>query len=120
MPDEHQPGVAVFHIPEFKRNLRHLSKKHRPLRTDLQPILDALVQGQRVGDKIPGVKYDVYKVRAKNSDARKGKSGGYRLIFQVAKVNEIVLITVYSKSEQGDVSAKTIKQIIEEFEAEVG
>ena len=94
MSDDPQPRVVVLHTPEFKRNLRHLSKKYRHLRTDLQPILDELEQGKRLGDKIPGVRFDVYKVRAKNSDAKKGKSGGYRLIFHVVNATEIVLITV--------------------------
>ena len=51
-------------------------------------------------------------MRAPNSDARKGKSGGYRIVYQVKPAEEIVLITVYSKSDQSDVPATEIRSII--------
>jgi mRNA-degrading endonuclease RelE of RelBE toxin-antitoxin system len=110
------PPVALSFTPEFKRNLRHLAKKYPHVRSDLQPILGALSEGRREGDKIPGVQYDVYKVRAKNTDAQKGKSGGYRLIYQVVSATEVTLVTIYSKTEQGDIAAKLIKQIIDQNE----
>jgi mRNA-degrading endonuclease RelE of RelBE toxin-antitoxin system len=116
MASDPQPSVAIYYTPEFKRNVRHLAKKYAHVRGDLEPLLQSLLRGQREGDKVPGVKYDVYKVRLKNSGARKGKSGGYRVIFQVRNAGEIVLITIYSKSEQGDISAKAIKRIIDEVE----
>jgi hypothetical protein len=42
----------------------------------VQPLLDELNQGQTPGDQIPGVPYEVFKVRVRNSDSGKGKSGG--------------------------------------------
>jgi mRNA-degrading endonuclease RelE of RelBE toxin-antitoxin system len=32
-------------------------------------------------DEVAGAKYQIFKVRLKNSDTRKGKSGGYRVIY---------------------------------------
>jgi hypothetical protein len=59
------------------------------------------------------VEFEVYKVRAANSNARKGKSGGYRIIYQLKPTEEaVVLITIYSKSEQADVAAAEIRRII--------
>ena len=52
--------LPVVFTPEFKRNLRHLSKKYRHIRSDIGPIIEQLSAG-----------------RAANSEARKGKSGGY-------------------------------------------
>lgn len=112
--------VHVTFTPEFKRNLRHLAKKYRRVKSDLQPILDQLEDGNRPGDQVPQVRYKVFKVRAKNSDASKGKSGGYRLIYQVASESEVVLITVYSKTEQADIAAEEIRQIILDFETAQG
>jgi mRNA-degrading endonuclease RelE of RelBE toxin-antitoxin system len=68
--------LQVAFTPEFKRNLRQLAKKYRRIKSDLQPILDQLASGSKLGDPIPGVRYEVFKVRVKNSDASKGKSGG--------------------------------------------
>jgi hypothetical protein len=65
---------------------------------------------------VPQVRYEVFKVRAKNSDARKGKSGGYRLIYYIKSGSEVVLVTVYSKTEQADIAPEDIRQIILELE----
>ncbi|GAB5536329.1 MAG: hypothetical protein Rubg2KO_25780 [Rubricoccaceae bacterium] len=56
----------------------------------------------------------VYKVRLANSDARRGKSGGYRMIYYARTAERVVLVTIYSKSDQGDISAAAIRQIIKE------
>ena len=102
---------------EFKRNLRQLSKKYRHIKSDLQPVLDQLANGNRPGDQVPGVRYEVFKVRAANSDASRGKSGGYRLIYFVKSALDVVLVTVYSKTEQADVAPEDIRQIILNLES---
>jgi mRNA-degrading endonuclease RelE of RelBE toxin-antitoxin system len=79
-------------------------------------MLDALACGTKAGDQIPNVQYEVFKVRAKNSDASKGKSGGYRVIYCVRSDSEVVLITLYSKTEQADIAPKEIRRIILECE----
>ena len=103
---------VVTYTPECKRNLRHLAKKYRRIQDDVQPIIDQLAGGEKPGDQISGVQQEVFKVRVRNSDAKKGKSGGYRLIYLVRSNAEIVLITIYSKSEQGDIPAAEIRKII--------
>jgi len=117
MPSDPASPLQVAFTPEFKRNLRQLAKKYRHIKSDLQPILDQLISGSKPGDPIPRVRYKVFKVRAKNSDASKGKSGGYRLIYYVKNATEVILVTVYSKTEQADVSPKDIRQIILNSEA---
>jgi mRNA-degrading endonuclease RelE of RelBE toxin-antitoxin system len=104
--------LQVTFTPEFKRNLRQLAKKYRHIKTDLQPILDELAKGSKPGDQVPRVGYEVFKVRARNSNASKGKSGGYRLIYYAKSETEIILVTVYSKTEQADIAPEDIRQII--------
>lgn len=106
----------IVYTPEFKRNLRQLAKKYRHIKSDVQPILQDLTQGRTPGDQIPGIRYEVFKVRAKNSDAAKGKSGGYRVIYYRPSNGPIVLITIYSKTEQSDITPAEIQQIISECE----
>src|SRR5438270_4989177 len=117
MPSEPASPLQVTFTPEFKRNLRQLAKKYRHIKSDLQPVLDQLASGSKPGDQVPGVRYEVFKVRAKNSDASKGKSGGYRLIYYVKSDLERVLVTVYSKTEQADITPEDIRQIILDREA---
>ena len=116
-PEQPQPET-VFFTPEFKRNLRQLAKKYRHIKSDVQPLLGELSQGQTPGDQIPGVQYEVFKVRVRNSDSGKGKSGGYRVIYQRTLQQTTILITIYSKSEQEDIAAKEIRQIIFDYETQ--
>ncbi len=77
------PPVRVLFADEFQRRLRTLAKRYRQIRADVKPVIDQLENGNFVGDQIPGTGYTVLKVRIKNSDIQKGKSAGYRLIYQV-------------------------------------
>ncbi len=108
--------VQATHI--FTRNLRRIAKKYRNIRNDLQPVIEQLEQGELPGDRISGVSYLVFKLRVRNSDIQKGKSGGYRLIYYVKTSTGIILLTIYSKSEQADILAEEIQQILQEYEQE--
>jgi len=54
----------------------------------------------------------LFKVRARNSDSGKGKSGGYRIIYWIPDDGPVLLVTIYSKSEQGDVRPEEIRRIL--------
>jgi mRNA-degrading endonuclease RelE of RelBE toxin-antitoxin system len=118
MSDVPDSSIQIEFTLLFKRRLKGLAKKYRQIQTDIQPILDQLLLGHLMGDQISGTTYTVYKVRAKNSDAQSGKSGGYRLIYQIVTPTNIVLHLIYSKSEQANVSADEIQDIIETYEKE--
>ena len=110
MPNEvEKPLIDIEYTPEFKRNLRQLAKRYRRIKTDIQPLLDVLAQGQTPSDQISGVAVEVYKVRAVNTDSGKGKSGGYRVVYQRLNDEMIVLVTVYSKADQGDIDPHEIR-----------
>ncbi len=119
MPSE-PPQVRVEFTPEFKRNLRALSKKYRHIRSDVQLVLEQLQAGEFIGDHIPGTHYTVFKARVRNSDIQKGKSAGYRLIYQVKAPALVVLVTIYSKLDQADISAEQIRRILTEFDEHFG
>ncbi|MEH1869515.1 MAG: type II toxin-antitoxin system RelE/ParE family toxin [Nostoc sp.] len=109
------PLIQVEATAKFKRNLRILAKKYRNISNDIQPIIEQLQSGELPGDKIPGVGYTIFKLRVKNSDVQKGKSGGYRVIYYLKTDTNIILVTIYSKSEQEDISAEEIQQILTDF-----
>ncbi len=93
MPNNPQAPEIVY-TPELKRNLRQLAKKYRHIKSDVQPIIQDLIEGRTPGDQIPGIQYEVFKVRAKNSDSAKGKRGGYRIIYYRPSSGPIMLITI--------------------------
>ncbi|MBW4630799.1 MAG: type II toxin-antitoxin system RelE/ParE family toxin [Iphinoe sp. HA4291-MV1] len=94
--------------------MRELSKRFRNIRYDVQPIIEQLQQGNILGDRIGdlGEDYVVYKMKIRNSNIQKSKSAGYRLIYQVESPTSILLLTIYSKSDQEDISAKEIRNIV--------
>ncbi|MEQ9372305.1 MAG: type II toxin-antitoxin system RelE/ParE family toxin [Coleofasciculus chthonoplastes F3-SA18-01] len=107
-------AVEVRFTLPFKRRLKSLSKRYRQIRKDIQPIIDELQAGNFVGAQIAGTNYVVFKVRAKNSDIPAGKSGGYRLIYQLVSPQCVLLLLIYAKSDQADVAAAEIASAIEE------
>jgi mRNA-degrading endonuclease RelE of RelBE toxin-antitoxin system len=117
MTDENGFIIEVQFTPEFKRNLRVLSKKYRNIRSDIQPVLEQIMKGDLVGDKIPQTgDYTIFKVRVKNRDIRKGKSAGYRLIYYVKTDKNSILITIYSKTEKSNITPEQIQRILESHE----
>jgi len=111
------PGepVSISFTLEFKRNLRALAKKYRSIRSDIQPLIDNLLAGELPGDQVPGVSLTIFKVRLQNSDIQKGKRSGYRCIYYLKTRNIIILVTVYSKSEQSDISTAKLRSIFHEM-----
>jgi mRNA-degrading endonuclease RelE of RelBE toxin-antitoxin system len=110
--------VQIDLTPEYKRNLRELSKRFRQIRLDTQPVIEQIRAGNFIGDRIPGIgeDYIILKVRVKNSNIQKGKSAGYRMIYQVESPSIVLLLTIYSKSDRADISSSEIRGIIAEFD----
>ena len=107
-------SVRVEVSPTFKRNIKALGKKYRRIRQDIEPVIEQLRNGELPGDRITGTGELIFKLRVKNSDVSKGKSGGYRLIYYCQTATGIVLLTIYTKSEQTNITAEDIKKIISE------
>jgi len=113
MPTERTP-VALNYSAAFLHQLKRLRKKYRRIQSDLQPLLDELHSGATPGDQVQGIGYTAHKVRLPNSDAQRGTSGGYRVIYYVQTASGRLLVTIYSKTEQSDIPADDIRRIIEE------
>ena len=115
-------AVSIRFSDEFEQELYRLSKRFRNIRSDVQPIIEQLQQGNVVGDRIAGIgeEYIVYKVRVRNTNIQKGKSAGYRLIYQVESPTSILLLTIYSKSDREDINFNEIRDIVADFYDEEG
>ena len=113
------PVVEIDLTPEYKRNLRKLSKKYRRIRLDTQPVIEEIQRGNFLGDRLTGMgeEFFILKVRVKNSNIQKGKSAGYRLIYQVESETSVLLLTIDSKTEREDISQNEIRSILAEFYA---
>jgi len=114
MPNNADRPPHVQYTAEFKRNIRMLSRKYRHIRSDVQPFIDEIEAGQIIGNQIKGVGYTIYKARIRNYDIQKGKSAGYRIIYWLKTPQNIILVTIYSKLDQADISPKQIRLIVKQ------
>ncbi|KAM3110861.1 type II toxin-antitoxin system RelE/ParE family toxin [Phormidesmis sp. 146-20] len=110
--------IEVRVSDRFESEVRQLGKRYRRIRLDIQPIIDQLESGELPGDQIPGMNYTLFKVRVKNSDVQRGKSGGYRIIYYLKTEVQILLVTIYSKSDKSDIAADEVREIITRAEAQ--
>jgi mRNA-degrading endonuclease RelE of RelBE toxin-antitoxin system len=113
---ENTPQVQVLFGDEFKRRLKSLKKRYRQIRSDLQPLIEQIQAGETPGDRMVGTGDIVFKVRVQNSDNRKAKSGGYRVIYQISSSVCIIFLLIYSKSDQDNVEIEEIQTAIAEFQ----
>ncbi len=111
-------SYSVVYGKTFKRNLKRLEKKYRHARDDVRDAIDVLQDRPRLGDLIRGSD-GARKLRVRNRDARKGKRGGYRLIYAVDELPERVLymLMLFSKSEQEDVATSDVQVALDEAAA---
>jgi mRNA-degrading endonuclease RelE of RelBE toxin-antitoxin system len=117
---EQVPTIEIQLTPEFQAKFKALKKRYRNIQADIKPIFEQLENGLVLGDKLPGIDALVVKLRVKNSDTKRGKSGGYRLIYWIASPKLIIMLDVYSKSDQENVTANEVRQIIANFKKAQG
>lgn len=108
----------IVFAPHFLQDFKQLQKRYRRVTDDLRPLLDQLRHAETPGEQVQGVGYPVYKVRIKNSDAKRGKSGGYRAVYYLETLEQIVMVTIYSKSDQSDIPVAELRRIIKEYEVQ--
>ncbi len=113
---EQSISIQVDITVKFQKKVKTLEKKYQNIRDDVRPIIEQLEVGELPGNRVVGLDIEIYKVRVRNRNANRGKSGGYRLIYYVKTSDRIILVTIYSKSEQEDTDRSEIEDILSEFE----
>lgn len=101
--------------PIVQKQIKKLRRKYPAVTGEVRKLVTQLEDDERPGDKIQSIGYDVYKVRLPNPSAKRGKSGGFRIIYYVQLAKHVVLITIYSKTQLSNISPDAIKQLVEEI-----
>lgn len=106
--------LSVTTIPKFDKEAKALGKKYPSLKNDLQNLVQMLLDNPEAGTLLFD---DVYKIRMAIKSKNKGKSGGARVIYfnifaQRITRNEIVLLSIYDKSEQKSITDKQIRDAL--------
>ena len=95
-----------------KKDVKKLIKKYKSLKKDLLQLIEVLEINPNKGIKLGR---NFYKIRMKNSDTQRGKSGGYRVIYYLINENkEIWIVKIYSKSEIDNLPSEYIFSLIKE------
>ena len=104
--------VDIYDI--FRKRLKQLKRKYPAVTDEVRDLVLQLQNDKRPGVKVPGTGYEVYKVRLRNPSARRGKSGGFRVIYYARLVDYVYLLTIYSKTERTDLNPREIGQLVAE------
>ncbi len=105
--------MSKFHIKltdPFKRDLKQLAKKYVSIINDVENLFTELAENPTLGTPLGK---DCFKIRLAISSKSKGKSGGSRVITYVHISNEeVLLLSIYDKSEKADITAKELNAIL--------
>ena len=106
-------SYKVKTIPVFERQAKRLIKKYHSLQKELLALVQELKKDPEQGTSLGN---NCYKIRLSISSKGKGKSGGARIIANIAVEDETVyLLTIYDKSEQSDISNKELQELLKEI-----
>ena len=103
--------TQVRDLPSFKKRLGRLERKYPNTIDEVENLIASLARGERPGQRIPRIGYTVYKVRLPNRAAQRGKSSGFRVIYYAQFSDRVTLLTIYSKTDDTDISAAEIRQL---------
>ena len=99
---------------DFNRQVKKLSRRYRLILDDIETLLNDLKQGNRPGRPLRGVQgLPVQWVRLRNSSARSGKSGGFRVVYYYDDTI-IFLVMIDTRASVDYVQPQHILQILED------
>lgn len=106
-------SYKVVTIRPFDRQVKRLLKKYPSLKLELRELVNQLHENPKLGTDIGN---NCFKIRLAISSKGKGKSGGARVITNLYITNDtVILLAIYDKSEQANISDKQITTLLEEI-----
>jgi len=96
----------------FKKSFKKLLKKDKKLILEYEQLLNELEKNHNLGTHLGNGRY---KIRLKNNSNNKGKSAGYRVITYTKIEETIILVYIYSKSDEESVSEYKIDEILSTY-----
>jgi mRNA-degrading endonuclease RelE of RelBE toxin-antitoxin system len=105
-------SYKVKSIETFERKASRLVKKYPSLKKELVDLVKALEDNPAQGTSLGN---NCYKIRLSIASKGKGRSGGARIITNiVVSQTTVYLLSIYDKSEQGNLSAKELKSLLQQ------
>ena len=96
-------------VSRFDKEVKELAKKYSHIKSDLQNLISNFDKNHQAAKTI---KANIYKVRIKNSDKKRGKSAGYRTYYYLVENETVYFLTIYDKSEKESIDESVLDEII--------
>lgn len=104
-------SYKVSTIAVFDKQFKRLLKKYSSLKNEIAELASELKFDPTKGTSLG---HDCYKIRLGIASKGKGRSGGARVITYFAITDsEIILLSIYDKSEQSNISDKELKRLLD-------
>lgn len=106
----------IIAVPQFRKEIKKLSKKYPSLKEDFTSLVYALKENPKQGTSLGN---SCYKIRLAITSKGKGKSGGARVIINVVVTDETVyLLAIYDKSKKNNLSNNELKELLKSIPKE--
>jgi len=109
-------------FPSFfkKYSIKYLEKRFPNVKDDLRLALRQLIQYPKLGVVIPKGQ-GTRKLRIRNSDSKKGKRSGYRLIYYLVHEPEPIIypLIMYNKSDKDDITNRELTKLLDNLAKEL-
>jgi len=106
-----------IYLPQtFQKCVTRLKKKFPHIKDDLSPLFQNLQNNPEAGDPIPGWHRKIWKVRVSSRDLKRGKSGGFRVIYAWTAGQPILYpLFIYFKGEKEDITKAEIEDLLKKL-----
>jgi len=112
-------SCSVYLPGSFKRSLKSLTRRFPHVRADVTAAIDEVLCLPMLGVVIPG-SGGVRKLRIRSTDLKRGKSGGFRLLYIVLSDRELICpLLIYAKSDQEDVTRRALRALLADLKQEL-
>ncbi len=109
-------SVEFSYTNGFFKDVNRLRKRFRRIEDGIEALKAEMRRRESRGDLMPGYGVPLYKVRMANRSARRGKRGGFRVIYLEQSSASILFLHIYSKSDKDDVSEGEVHRMLGNLE----
>jgi len=107
-------SYSVIAVPKFKKELKKLAKKYPSLKVEFATLIESLETEPEQGTALGK---NCYKIRLAIKSKGKGKSGGARVITNIAISDTIVyLLSIYDKADKENLTDKELEELLKSVE----